>query len=92
MSFRVGYTFGGDVVILNEDGLRFDLSPDDARRLAEDIDRQSRRGGDIIFVTAQAKQGRAFRYAGNPDSAEQLSTDLRRAAAVGPTQPNEVST
>jgi len=88
MSFRVGVTYAGDIAIVNADGARYDLSPDDARRTAADIRAQIKRGGDIVFTSCQAKQGRAFRYCGNLDSAEQLAADLERGAAHGPSDPS----
>jgi len=83
MAFRVAVSNGGDVVIMTEGEFagRFDFVPAVAEDFANRVDAQIAKGTSFVFETCQAAQGRAFRYAGDVKSAEQLRDDLRAAAA-----------
>jgi hypothetical protein len=82
MTVGVSHTFGGHVVVVDmQSGLRFDLTPRQARTGADICDAAAEKPADLNIVVIQALEDRSFRWAGAPDDLHAMARDLRQHAS-----------
>lgn len=72
----------GNLSMIPLDGIQaqpYDISPAEGSAFADRLTTQIDTDSDFVFETCQALQGRAFRYAGDRQTAIALRDDLRSA-------------